>query len=83
MGTGLTFGEYMELRLKPLREAAERESQKYGRYVPEDDQSFIMHRTAPRGVPDDNGNLTDVTLSVISCTLCDDIRERLERGEEV
>ncbi len=59
--------------LRPLHEAAERESAKYGRPVPDDDQYFVMHRVPPR----------DVTPAVISFTLCDDIRERLERGEEI
>lgn len=59
--------------LQPLREASERESQKYGRHVPASDQYFVMHRMPPRGS----------SPSIISFTLCDDIRERLERGEEV
>lgn len=59
--------------LRPLREAAERESQKYGRSVPADDQYFVMHRQPPR----------DTQPAVIFFTLCDDIRERLECGEEV
>jgi hypothetical protein len=69
--------------LRPLREAAERESAKYGRAVPDSDQYFVMHRVPPRGVTDENGNLVDITSSAISFTLCDDIRERLERGEEI
>jgi hypothetical protein len=69
--------------LRPLREAAGRESQKYGRRIPEDDQYFVMHRVPPRGVTDEDGSLTDITPSVISFTPCDDIRERIERGEEV
>ena len=69
--------------LRPLREAAERESAKYGRVVPDNDQYFVMHRVPPCDVTDDGGNLVDSTPSVISFTLCDDIRERLERGEEV
>lgn len=59
--------------LRPLREAAERESLKYGRHIPDDDQYFVMHRVPPR----------DTTPAIISFTLCDDIRERVERGEEV
>jgi len=62
--------------LRPLREAADRESAKYGRYVPDDDQYFVMHRQPPRGGDDGHD-------AIISFTLCDDIRERLERGEEV
>jgi len=69
--------------LRPLREAAEQASQKYGRHVPASDQYFVMHRVPPRGVTDNDGNLADITSSVISFTLCDDVRERLERGEEV
>jgi hypothetical protein len=69
--------------LRPLREAAERESARYGRRVPEDDQYFVMHRVPPRGVTGSDGRLVDVKPAVISFTLCDDIRERLERGEEV
>lgn len=59
--------------LRPLREAAERESIKYGRRIPADDQYFIMHRRPPRGD----------APAIITFTLADDIRERLERGEEV
>lgn len=59
--------------LRPLREASERESAKYGRRVPDDDQYFVMHRVPPRGD----------SAAILSFTLCDDIRERLERGEEV
>jgi hypothetical protein len=62
--------------LRPLREAAHRESAKYGRHVPDDDQYFVMHREPPRG--GDGGH-----DAIISFTLCDDIRERIERGEEV
>lgn len=59
--------------LRPLREAAKRESAKYGRHVPDDDQYFVMHRVPPR----------DASPAIITFTLADDIRERLERGEEV
>lgn len=69
--------------LRPLGEAAKRESRKYGRYVLADDQYFVMHRVPPRGVTDDKGNLIEIKSAVVSFTLCDDIRERLERGEEV
>lgn len=69
--------------VRPLREAAERESQKYGRRVPVDDQYFVMHRVPPRGVLDEAGQLVGTKRAVISFTLCDDFRERLERGEEV
>jgi hypothetical protein len=67
---------------RPLREAAERESQKYRSHVRADDQLFVMHRFPPRGVTGDDGSF-DIKPAVISFTLCDDIRERLERGEEV
>jgi hypothetical protein len=69
--------------LRPLREAAERESRKYGRRIPEDDQYFVMHRVPPRGVTGNDGDLKEIKPAIISFTLCDDIRERLERGEEV
>jgi len=62
--------------LRPLREAADRESAKHGRLIPDDDQYFVMHRVPPRG--GDGGH-----DAILSFTLCDDIRERIERGEEV
>lgn len=62
--------------VRPLREAAARESAKYGRLVLDDDQYFVMPRVPPRGGPDGHD-------AIISFTLCDDIRERIERGEEV
>ena len=34
------------------------------------------------GLTGENGNLVDITSSLIAFTLCDDIRERLKRGEE-
>lgn len=68
--------------LRPLREAAQRESARYGRRVPEDDQYFVMHRVPPRGVTGEDGRMT-VQPAAISFTLCEDIRERLERDEEV
>lgn len=68
--------------LRPLREAAERESAKYGRGIPADDQYFVMHRVPPRVVAGAAG-LVEIEPAVISFTLCDDIRERLERGKEV
>lgn len=58
---------------RALREASERESAKYGRPIPADDQYFVMHRTPPR----------EASPALLSFTLCDDIRERIERGEEV
>lgn len=65
-----------------LREAAERESRKYGRRVRADDQLFVMHRFPPRGVTGSDGKF-EIKPAVITFSLCDDIRERLERGEEV
>lgn len=59
--------------LRPLREAAERESAKWGRAIPDSDQYFVMHRDPPRGDRD----------AIISFSLCPDIQERLERGEVV
>lgn len=59
--------------LLALREAAERETAKYGRPVRPDDQLFFMHRVPPR----------ENTPARVSFTLCDNIRERLERGEKV
>lgn len=68
---------------RALREAAEREATKYGRHIPADDQYFVMHRTPPRGVTGEDGSLVDIKPAVLAFTLCDDIRERIERGEEV
>jgi len=72
----LTLGCRYADFLRPLREAADRESAKYGRRIPDDDQFFVMHRIPPRG-----GD--EARDAVIDFTLCDDVRERLERGEEV
>jgi hypothetical protein len=69
--------------LRSLREASERESAKYGRHVRADDQLFVMHRVPPRGIVGPDGQLRDITPAIISFTLADDIREKLERGEEV
>lgn len=76
---GCRYAEF----LRPLREAADEATRKYSRHVPDDDQYFVMHRVPPRGKFDADGNLIGTTSSAISFTLCDDIRERLERGEEV
>ena len=59
--------------LRALKDAAERETAEYGIQVRADDQLFVMHREPPR----------DDKEGVITFTLCDDIRERLERGEGV
>ncbi len=59
--------------LRPLKQAAERESAKYGRQVPDNDLYFVMHCEPPR----------DDRPAKISFTLCDDIRQRMERGEAV
>ncbi len=69
MALGCRYADF----LRPLREAAERETAKYGRPVPADDSCFILHRVPPR----------ENAPALISFTLCEDIRERLERGEEV
>ncbi len=69
--------------LRPLREASERASQKYGQHVPRSDQYFVMQRMPPRATADERGHLAGAAPSIISFTLCDDVRERLERGEEV
>ncbi len=69
--------------VRALREAAERESKAYSRNLPADDQYFVMHRVPPRGVTGPDGDLIDIRRAVISFTLADDIRERLERGEDV
>jgi hypothetical protein len=66
---GCRFATY----LRALREAAERESQKYGRRVPACDQYFVLHRMPPR----------DDKEAVVWFTLADDVRRRLERGKEV
>ena len=76
---GCRYADY----LRALREAADRESAKYGGRVRDDDQLFVLHRVPPRGVVDDEGQLVDIKPADISFTLCEDIRERLERGEVV
>lgn len=79
LALGCSYADF----LRALRDAAERESLKYGRRIPEDDQYFILHRVPPRGVTGPDGNLIEIRPAVISFTLMDDVRERLERGEEV
>lgn len=69
LALGCSYAEF----LRPLREAAERESAKYGRSIPADDQYFVMHREPPRANEP----------ARISFTLCSDIKERIERGEGV
>lgn len=59
--------------LRALKKAAERESEKYGTRVRMDDQLFVMHRIPAR----------EEHLAVVTFTLCDDIRDRLIRGEGV
>jgi len=78
----LTLGCRYADFVRPLREAAERESAKYGCRVINDDQYFVMHREPPRGVTGADGQYM-IKPAVITFTLCDDIRERLEHGEEV
>lgn len=69
--------------VRALREAAERETLAHGQEIPADDQYFVMHRVPPRGVTSPDGDFVDIKPAVISFTLADDIRQRLERGEEV
>lgn len=69
--------------LRALREASERESAKWGRHVPANDQYFVMHREPPRGITNEQGEPVGYQPAVITFTLCDDIRERLERGEDI
>lgn len=69
MTVGCRYADF----LLALREAAERETAKYGRPVPADDTYFVLHVVPPRAT----------TPARVSFTLCDDVRERLESGEEV
>lgn len=69
--------------VKPLREAAERKTKKYVVAIPADGQYFIMHRVPPRGGESIDREWDGDSPSIISFTLCDDIRERIERGEVV
>lgn len=69
--------------LRALSAAAKRETRKYRRYVPAFDQYFVMHRFPPRGLPESAGNLSEIKPAIISFTLADDVRERLERGEGI
>jgi len=69
--------------LRPLHEAAERESVKYGIHVRDDDQPFVMHRMPPRRGELVDGKFVGGHDAIITFTLCDDVRERLERGEGV
>jgi len=66
---GCTYADY----LRSLRAAADRESVKYGRRIPEDSQYFAMLCHPSR----------ENTPARVEFILADDIRERLERGEEV
>ena len=59
--------------LMALKEAAERETEKYGVHVRADDQLFVLHR-----VP-----VSEEHAAVISFSLCDAVRERLERGQVI
>lgn len=56
--------------LRALREAAERETAKYGRPVPANDTYFVLHVVPPRAT----------TPAQVSFTLCDDVKERIESG---
>lgn len=59
--------------LRALKDASELESERYGTRVRMDDQLFVMHRSPAR----------EEYPAVITFTLCEDIRERLIRGEGV
>jgi len=74
-------GRYVDF-LRALRDAADRESAKYGQRVIACDQYFVMHLMPPREVDGPDGK-SILQLAVFSFTLCDDIRERLERGDPV
>lgn len=76
---GCTYGDFH----RALRQAAEQASEKYGREVRADDQLFVMHRFPPRGGDLVDGEFVGGHRALISFTLCDDVRERLERGEMV
>jgi hypothetical protein len=76
---GCTYGDFF----RALREAAEQASETFGRQVPADDQLFVMHRFPPRGGDLVDGEFVGGHRALISFTLCDDVRERLERGEGV
>lgn len=69
LALGCSYADF----LRPLREAAEQASAKYGRPIPADDQYFVMHREPPRAT----------APARISFSLCSDIKERIEGGEEV
>jgi len=66
--------------LRALRAAADRESAKYGQRVPACDQFFVIHRMPPRDVEGPDGK-NILQLARFTFTLCDDVREQLERGE--
>ena len=59
--------------LRALKDASERESEKYCSRIRMDDQLFVMHRSPAR----------EEHPAVITFTLCEDIRDRLIRGEGV
>lgn len=79
LALGCHFADF----LRALHEASQRESRKYGRSVPADDQYFVLHRVPSRSVTGPDGSPATIKPAVISFTLADDVRERLERGEEV
>lgn len=76
---GCSYADFV----RPLRETARLASELYGQQVPAWDQYFIMHRIPPRSVTDENDRTIGIQPSKISFTLCDDVRGRLERGEDV
>lgn len=76
---GCRFVDY----LRSLREAAECETARYGREVPASDQYFVLHCMPSRMAPGERGERGEVDPSKIWFSLCDDIREQLERGEDI
>lgn len=76
---GCSYADFV----RALREAARLASEHYSRYVPASDQYFVMHRVPARCVTDENDRIVRIQPSVISFTLCDDVRGRLELGEDV
>lgn len=66
--------------LVPLRNASERESKRFGRHAPPDDQYFVMYRVPPRVETDVDGNITSVVPAEISFTLLDEVRRDYDAG---
>ena len=79
LALGFHFADF----LRALNEASQRESRKYGCSIPADDQYFVLHRIPARTETAPDGRLAKIKPAIVSFTLADDVRERLERGEEV